>query len=517
MITVLDNTKQRSKAGLAGAAAAGLALGLTELIAGLFDRVPSALSAVGGIVVDRTPGFVERFAIQVFGTADKGALAIGTVVVGVIAGYVIGKLAWSQPRAADVGFGLFALVGLVATLGEPLITPVGAVVSVLVSAAAAWLLLRGILGLLHAPEVETPTDGLPADAGRRRFATTIAGAGAVGLFGGFAGRKLIIDRSERVREATGLPVPESPVAPPAAGQFFEVDGLEEIVVPAREFYRIDTALIVPRPNAETWSLTIKGMVDNEVEISLEDLFAMDLHERYVTISCVSNQVGGNLVGNAKWTGVRLVELLDSAGVHPDATQIVGRSVDGWTAGFPTAVAYDGRDPLLAVGMNGAPLPPAHGFPARLIVPGLYGYVSATKWIEEIELTTWEDFDGYWIPRGWSKEGPIKTQSRIDTPRSRRDITGSPAVLAGVAWAPLKGIDRVEVRIDGAEWRDADVSSPLSDAAWVQWKLEIPLSVGRHTAEVRATDGEGVTQTEVRRPPAPDGATGWHMVSFDVIA
>jgi hypothetical protein len=312
-------------------------------------------------------------------------------------------------------------------------------------------------------------------------------------------------------------VPETPVAPPGSDQSFDIEGLESIVVSTDDFYRIDTALVVPRPSADSWTLTIKGLVDKEVEFTLDDLFSMELHERYVTISCVSNNVGGDLVGNAKWTGVRLVELLDRAGVHNDASQIVGRSVDGWTAGFPTEVAYDGRDPLLAVGMNGGPLPPAHGYPARLIVPGLYGYVSATKWIEEIELTRWDDFDGYWISRGWSKSGPIKTQSRIDTPRRGQDIPGSPAVLAGVAWAPLKRVERVEVSIDDGGWLEADLTSPLSDAAWVQWKVEAPLGAGTHTAKVRATDGTGETQTEKRSSVAPDGATGWHGVTFDVIA
>ena len=512
-----NDTRKRSQAGLAGAAAAGLALGLAELMAGMFGRVPSAISAVGGLVVDRTAGFVKDLAISIFGIADKGALAIGTVLIGVLAGYFIGRAAWSRIRIADVGFGVFAVGAILASIQEPLVNPVAAALAVLFSAAAGWLLVRTALSLLHAPEVETPTDGVPLDAGRRRFATAVAGAGAVGLVGGFAGRRLIINRSERVREATGLPVPESAVNPPGSGQFFDIEGLEPIIVPNDDFYRIDTALVVPRPNAESWKLTIKGLVDEELELSFDDLLAMELHERYVTISCVSNEVGGDLVGNAKWTGVRLVELLDRAGVHDDASQIVGRSVDGWTAGFPTEVAYDGRDPLLAVGMNGSPLPPAHGFPARLIVPGLYGYVSATKWIEEIELTRWDDFDGYWIPRGWSKLGPVKTQSRIDTPRARQDIPGSPAILAGVAWASLKGVERVEVRVDEGVWYDAELTSPLSDAAWVQWKAEIALGGGDHFAEVRATDGNGDTQTEQRARPAPDGATGWHKASFKVIA
>jgi DMSO/TMAO reductase YedYZ molybdopterin-dependent catalytic subunit len=506
----------RSRAGLGGAAAAGLALGLTEFSSGLFSRVPSAISSVGSFVVDSSPGFVKRFAVDVFGTADKGALAIGTVVIGVLAGYLAGRASVRRPWIAALAFGLFGLAGIAAGLDQPLSNAPGTVIVVAVSALAGWMLLRAILGLLAAREPETPTDGLPADPGRRRFAAVVAGAGAAGLVGGVAGRKMIIDRSERVREATGLPLPRTQVAAPGAENSFAVDGLESIVVPNDEFYRIDTALVVPRPDVESWRLRITGMVDREVEFSHDELLAMDLHERYVTISCVSNEVGGGLVGNAKWTGVRLVDLLDRAGVKPEATQIVGRSVDGWTAGFPTDVALDGRDPLLAVGMNGVPLPARHGFPARLIVPGLYGYVSATKWIEEIELTRWEDFDAYWVPRGWSKLGPIKTQSRIDTPDGRKVIPGNPAVLAGVAWAPLKGIDRVEVRVDEGEWHEAELSSPLSDASWVQWKLELPVAVGDHTADVRATDGDGMTQGEARVRPDPNGAEGWHRVRFEVV-
>ena len=515
-ITVISDRSRRSRAGLAGAAAAGLALGLTEFAAGLFSRVPSVISAVGSVVVDWTPGPVERFAINNFGTADKAVLAIGTVIIGVIAGFFIGRAGWKRPPIAAASFGVFGLVGVVAGLQEPLINAAGTVIVVVLSALAGWLFLRSSLGLLAAPEPDEPTDGVPEDPGRRQFAAAVAGVSAAGLVGGYVGRSLIIARSERVRESTGLPLPETRVAGPSAANFFTVENLEQIVVPNDDFYRIDTALVVPRPDPESWRLRITGMVDTEMEYSLEDLFAMDLHERYVTISCVSNNVGGDLVGNAKWTGVKLVDLLDQAGVSPEATQIVGRSVDGWTAGFPTEVAFDGRDPLLAVGMNGVPLPARHGFPARLIVPGLYGYVSATKWIEEIELTRWEDFDGYWIPRGWAKEGPIKTQSRIDAPRSGKEIPGSPAVLAGVAWAPLKGIERVEVRIDEGEWHDADLTTPLSDASWVQWKVEVPLAAGSHFADVRATDGEGHTQGEKRVRSDPNGAEGWHRKSFRVV-
>jgi DMSO/TMAO reductase YedYZ molybdopterin-dependent catalytic subunit len=514
--TVESSRPERpGRAGLAGVAAVGLAFGLTELAAGLFDRVPSAVSAVGGLVVDWSPGFVKRFAIDLFGTADKGALAIGTVIIGLLIGYVVGRLAVRRRWAAAAAFSVFGVIGVAAGLGEPLVSAPGTIVAIASSAVAGWAVLRWAIALMDAADPGSPTDGLPADPGRRRFAAVVAGAGAAGLIGGVAGRKSIIDRSERIRVATGLPAPESVVAEPAAGNFFTVEGLEEIVVPNDRFYRIDTALVVPRPRVDSWRLKVTGLVEREMEYSLDDILAMDLHERYVTISCVSNEVGGSLVGNAKWTGVRLVELLDRSGVLAEGTQIVGRSVDGWTAGFPTELAFDGRDPLLAVGMNGVPLPARHGYPARLIVPGLYGYVSATKWIEEIEITRWEDFDAYWVPRGWSKTGPIKTQSRIDTPRSGAEVPGDPAVLAGVAWAPLKGIARVEVRIDNGPWHEAEVTTPLSDASWVQWKVELPVAAGNHYAEVRATDGEGATQTEARSRPDPDGATGWHGVSFEV--
>jgi DMSO/TMAO reductase YedYZ molybdopterin-dependent catalytic subunit len=327
---------------------------------------------------------------------------------------------------------------------------------------------------------------------------------------------MIIARSEEVRQSVALPVAELTVAAPPPDAFFAgIPDLTPIVVPNDAFYRIDTALVVPRPDPETWKLTIKGMVDREVEYSLDDLMKMPLYEQYVTISCVSNEVGGDLVGNAKWTGVRLVDLLSEAGVQDGAEQLVGRSVDGWTAGFPVDLAFDGREPLLAIGMNGEPLPPRHGFPARLIVPGLYGYVSATKWIEEIELTTWDGFDGYWINRGWSKEAPVKTQSRIDHPRQGEKVAESPLVLAGVAWAPTRGIDKVEVRLDEGEWIECELTSPLSDKAWVQWRIETNAGPGRHTAQVRATDGTGTTQTAQKVPPAPNGATGHHAIEFEI--
>ena len=512
MVTDMSSMKiSPNRAGVAGAVSVGVAFAITELIAGLTDQVPSAIAAVGGVVVDSSPRFVKEFAIAVFGTADKGALAIGTVIIGLLIGWFLGRAAPQRPWLPPVAFGMFAVLGIFASLTEPLINPVLTVLAILLAAGAGLAVLRLLLR-----DEEAPTDALAADPQRRQFIAKAAGLGTVAAVAGLGGRQLIIARSEEVRQSVALPVAELTLpTPPPEAQFASIPNLTPIVVPNDEFYRIDTALVVPRPDPESWRLKITGMVDREVEFSLDDLMKRPLYEQYVTISCVSNEVGGDLVGNAKWTGVRLVDLLDEAGVQPAAEQLVGRSVDGWTAGFPVELAFDGRDPLLAIGMNGEPLPPRHGFPARLIVPGLYGYVSATKWIEEIELTTWDGFDGYWIPRGWAKEAPVKTQSRIDHPRNGQTVAEDPLVIAGVAWAPTRGIEKVEVQLDDGEWIECELTAPLSDKAWVQWKVEVPTQAGTHEARVRATDGTGVTQTAERSRPAPDGATGHHLISFEV--
>ena len=501
-------------AALAGGASAGLALALTELMAGLTDAVPSAIASVGSIVVDNTPGFVERTAISVFGTADKGALAIGTVILAVVVGAIVGVLARRRRWVIGAAFGAFALLGLGAVLNQPTYEPVITVITVVGAALIGGGALDRLLTRLMTPQPVAPTDGLAGSPSRRAFVAGVAGVGASAVAAGAIGRSLIISRSEEVRSTIALPAAQTVARLPGPDSSFPVSGLESIVVPNAAFYRIDTALIVPRPDTNTWRVRVMGMVDNVLSFTLSDLMAMPLHEEYVTIACVSNEVGGDLVGNAKWTGVRLSELLDRAGVHPGADQVVGRSTDGWTAGFPTSVVFDGREPLVAIGMNDEMLPQRHGYPARLIVPGLYGYVSATKWLSEIELTTWDAFDGYWIPRGWSKEGPIKTQSRIDVPESGRRVDGGSVVMAGVAWAPLKGVAGVQVRVDDGPWEDAELSEPLSDKAWVQWRhvKELP-SEGRYRLQVRATDGTGQTQTSALAPPAPDGATGYHTIEF----
>ena len=354
------------------------------------------------------------------------------------------------------------------------------------------------------------------DWDRRRFLMLGGGVAAAAVVAGAVGRNLLDGQASGPQVGDVLPpsTGAAPSLPPDSS--LPVEGITPIVMPVEEFYRIDTALVVPRVDATTWSLAVTGMVDKELTFTYDQLQAMPLFDQYVTIACVSNNVGGDLVGNALWTGVRLRDVLAMAGVQAGATQIVGRSVDNFTAGFPTEWAMDpSREPMIALGMNGAPLPVAHGYPARLIIPGLYGYVSATKWLSEIELTTWEAFNGYWVPLGWSKEGPILTQSRIDVPRRDSTIPAGRATVAGVAWAPDRGIDAVEIAVDDGDWMPATLSKPFSDATWVQWMVDWNATAGKHRVSVRATDGTGTVQTADETSPAPDGARGHHTITVQV--
>ena len=295
-----------------------------------------------------------------------------------------------------------------------------------------------------------------------------------------------------------------------------VNGISPIVTPNSDFYRIDTAIVVPSVDVDSWELSISGMVDRPYTMNFAELVGMGLVETPVTLSCVSNRVGGNLVDNAVWRGVPLADVLNRAGVQRGATQIVGRSVDNWNSGFPTEYAFDGRVALVAVAMNGEPLPREHGFPVRLVIAGLYGYVSATKWLEEIRLTTWEGFDSYWVPRGWAKRGPIKTQSRIDVPRNSARVRAGRVAVAGVAWAPTKSVEGVQVQVGNGPWVNADLSNNMSVNSWRQWVYSWDAVPGSHQLRCRATDGTGYTQTSEIRPPAPDGATGWHTIDVTVV-
>ena len=354
--------------------------------------------------------------------------------------------------------------------------------------------------------------------GRRTF---LLGAGALAVIGAGAavlGRRLrTSDIVDQARADTVLPTPASGAPAPAGGTgaIPEIAGLSPYITPNDDFYRIDTALVVPQIDVAGWGLSITGMVDQPFTITYQELVDMADFEDVVTLQCVSNEVGGSLVGNATWQGVRLSELLERAGVQSGATQIVGKSVDGFTAGFPTEVGLDGRTALVAIAMNGEPLPAAHGFPARLVIAGLYGYVSATKWLDSIELTTWERFDGYWITRGWAKEAPIKIASRIDVPSSGSSVDPGPIAVAGVAWAPTAGIAAVEVQVDDGEWQAATLGEATSGNTWVQWYREFEVTSGKRVLRVRATDTDGNLQTEELRSPVPDGATGWHTRSVQV--
>ena len=505
----------RRVAVLAGVAAGAAALGAAELLAGLLPGAASPIIAVGDLVIALQPPGAKQFVVELFGEADKLLLnvLIAVVALGLAAG--LGLLARSRPGVARVAIAGGAILLLGAGLRAPLSEPI---TTLIVVAAAAGVAL-GVLSWLLRLAVDR--DSVPAaempNWGRRRFLGTSIAVVGVAAASGVAGRALLDrGRLNGVPQIGSIPSPTATASPLPPGASLEVPALSPIVTPNRDFYRIDTALLVPRPDVETWRLRVTGMVERPFELTYDQLVGMTLHEQYVTIACVSNEVGGGLVGNALWTGVRLKELLERAGVDPAATQIVGRSVDGFTAGFPTAWALaDDREALVAVAMNGEPLPPNHGFPARLIVPGLYGYVSATKWLSEIELTTLDAFDAYWVPLGWDKEAPILTQSRIDVPRDGARVEAGTIAVAGVAWAPDRGIDGVEVQIDESGWESAELSAPISDATWVQFVRRWEAAPGEHLVRVRAVDGDGEVQTDQKTPPAPNGARGHHTIRVTV--
>ncbi len=500
------------RSGYAGLAAVAIALGLTELFAGLFAGVPSAMAAIGGIVVDLSPSWLKDFAIAAFGTQDKLVLGICIFVVCVIVGYFLGKRSASSIWPILIGFIVFGVAGMAAQAGEPNAVLAASIASTLVAMGVGLGLFVLLQRWMTAGD-RSETDDDWADVGRRRVLLGIAGAAAVTVVTIGVGRAMLRSKAEAQRASLDLPIPVEAMPNPGPEHDFDLEGVTPVVVGNATFYRIDTALVTPAVDPDEWTLRIHGMVDREVELSYVDIQQMPQIERYATLSCVSNEVGGRLVGNALWTGVLLKDLLDMAGVRDGADQLVGRSVDGWTSGFPTEYAFDDREAMLAIGMNREILPANHGFPARVVVPGLYGYVSATKWITELELTTWDSFDGYWIPRGWSKEGPVVTQSRIDRPKAGSRVRGGTFSFGGVAWAPNIGIDKVELSLDGGPWQEAELAESLSKSSWVLWKLDVDLPAGKHELRVRATDATGHTQSELNLPPAPSGATGWHTIEF----
>jgi DMSO/TMAO reductase YedYZ molybdopterin-dependent catalytic subunit len=499
------------RAFLAGAVAAAAALGISELLAGILSGGSSLIASVGQVVIGLQPPGAKDFMVALFGTNDKLAFELFIVAVGTVIGGALGLLARLRFLFGALGFVAFGVIGFLAALGDPVGSPAVTAISASAAVAAGVWLLGWFL-----PAADARAAGQMPSWSRRSFLIRAGGVGVGAVAVGIAGRSLVErQRAAPVGSGSAVPPASETVPPPGpeADLSPSVAGLTPIVVPNDRFYRIDTALLTPIVDTSGWRLRIHGLVDRETTLTWDELIGMPMFEQYVTIACVSNEVGGDLVGNAKWTGVRLRDVLALAGVQSSATQLVGRSVDGWTAGMPTAWVMDeSREPMIALKMNDEPLPPSHGYPARLIVPGLYGYVSATKWLTELELTTLEGFDGYWVPLGWAKEAPILTQSRIDTPSGR--VTAGTVPVAGIAWAPDRGISRVEVAVDGT-WHEARLSSPISDSTWVQWVYDWPATSGQHVIAVRATDGNGETQTELRSRPAPDGARGWHTITVEV--
>ncbi|GLH97972.1 molybdopterin-dependent oxidoreductase [Phytohabitans aurantiacus] len=494
------------RGGLIGVGAAAVALGVAEVIAVFTGARSAPLVAVGGVVVDHVPEPLKQFAIDTFGVHDKTALLSGTVVLLAAFAAAIGILALRSFWYGVAGIAAFGLIGVAAALTRPDAGPAAALPSLL-----GALVAGGVLWAL----IELPDVG-EHEVDRRRLLTGVALAVGAAAVSGFGGRWLATRRSvSEARNAVVLPTPASPAPAVPAGADLSLTQLAPYVTSNSAFYRIDTALVVPQVDPVDWQLKIHGRVRRPMTLTFEQLLARPMIERYVTLACVSNEVGGDLIGNARWLGVPLKDLLDEVEPLDGADQVVGRSADGWTCGTPTAVLRDGRDAMLAVGMNGEPLPVEHGFPVRVVVPGLYGYVSACKWVTELELTSFADFDAYWVPRGWAAQAPIKTQSRIDTPRGRNNLVAGPVAVAGVAWAQHRGIAKVEVRVDGGPWQAATLARTVSIDTWVQWSWQWQATRGEHTLQVRATDTEGAVQPEEQRPPDPDGATGWHSVDVEV--
>ena len=552
-----------SRAGIAGVVGAVVAFGITELVHGLYSSVPSILVSIAQRIVELTPGGLVTKGIEVLGTADIPTL-ITTVLFGtVVITFLLGNLAVRHPSLALAGVGVLAATAIAAALADPFVATVPTVITIvgalLAGAAVSELLLRaaGLRATLE-PAEEATLAGEPGSVaspvmrsreagsdesiavGRGGFLLLAGGAAVAGLAAAGVGRLL---GGGTVKTAVGpkkLNLPEAPrkgneeaaqkgageavthetLPNPPADASTDVPGMPELITPASSFYLIDTELTSPRIDANDWKLSVNGAVDNPVEFSYKDLLGMPTREADITLSCVSNTVGGGLVSNGRWTGVLLSDVLEEAGMSRDkitnaSRQLVGRSVDGFTTGFKTDIALDGRNALVAFGLNGSELPVQHGFPVRLVIPGLYGYVSATKWLTEIELTNW-NFDAYWIQRTWSKEGPIKTQSRIDTISAGDNLSAGKNPIGGIAWAPHRGIERVEVSTDGGEtWNTAQLAKQLAEDTWRQYVYDWDATPGDYTIQVRATDGNGETQTAAQAPPHPSGATGYHTLYVTV--
>lgn len=489
-------------------AAAGLAAG--HLIAAATRPASSPVLAVGSTVIDRTPTPVKEWAVAHFGTHDKPIL-VGSVVVVVLLVAVASGFAARRSRLLGAGIlaALAAVAGACAVLrpdGGPSSSLPSLVAGVV--AVGVLLLLTGALGSRRSPA---------AAADRRRL---LGGLGALGLTllataGAARAAQWLVAARGRPEDVT-LPPPADPAPPFPGGLDRVVPGITPLRTPTRDFYRVDTRLDVPLVSSADWTLRIDGDVRRPFTLTFDELLALPLIERDITLTCVSNSVGGPYAGAARWLGVRLTDLLERAGVGHRADQILSTDVAGMTISTPLALATDGRDAMVAVGMNGAPLPREHGFPARLVVPGLYGFISATKWVSRLTLTTYDARSAYWTDRGWATDAPIKASSRIDTPRPLARLEPGEVVVGGVAWAQGDGgVARVEVSIDGGAWQEARLGPSAGQVVWRQWFHRWQADPGAHTLACRVVDGRGRTQTPVRANPFPDGASGVHTIQVTV--
>ena len=510
---------------LVGLAAAAIALGVGALVAVPFGPSADSRTAIGSAVIDLTPGPAKEWAIQTFGTNDKLFLTVMVLVVIAVIAAIAGRWERSRIPVGSLVIALAAVAGSVAVVSRPSATLVD-VIPTVAGAACGIATLRCLTsgrlvdGKTDATDPPETRDGRTRSdtVSSRRSSLAAIGFLGAGVLSGVAGAVLSrrlhsvsSDRTAFTPPTVAKPIPPPPPSAQPAGV-----ALPSYVTSNKDFYRIDTALSVPQLSRADWKLKIHGMVDREITYRFDDLGKFDLVQKMVSLTCVSNPVGGNLISNAVWTGYRVRDLLAAAGIHPDADMVLSTSVDGFTAGTPVDALTDGREALLAITMNGQPLPIEHGCPARLVVPGLYGYVSATKWIVDMELTRFDRAEAYWTGLGWSPRGPIKTESRVDVPRSGQVVPRGPVRFGGVAWAQPRGVAAVEVRVDDGPWQPTQLGASYSDDAWRLWSFDWQAQqAGPHHVAVRATDNTGAVQTSEQAEVMPDGATGWPSVSFAV--
>ena len=508
---------------VAGLLSGAVGVCVAFLVSGFSGVIGSPVVAVAQLTIDLSPPPVKNFAIREFGSNDKLVLQIGVLIVLAVFSGFIGVLAQRREANGLIGVAIFGAVGLIAAGTRPTATAAGLLPSLVGAAAAA-------LALIWLTRAARPPVSRPATAAgqgrtavlsvseppRRQFMTLGAVAAGVAA-ASYAGGRMLTERASVSAAVNSLRLPAPATRPPAlpAGADLQIPGLSRFATANSAFYRVDTAIVLPQIAPSSWQLRIHGMVRRELLISFDELLRRPLTEDYITLTCVSNPVAGPYVGNARWLGASLGALLREAGIRAGADQLFCTSFDGFTSGTPVQTAMDGRDALLAVGMNGRPLPTAHGFPVRTVVPGLYGYVSACKWITDIEVTTFASNHAYWTSRGWSQRAPIKTESRIDVPSGQGPVKAGRTAIAGVAWAQHKGIDAVEVRVDRGPWRQAKLAAVPGIDTWRQWSADWEATPGTHRIEARATDATGYTQTALMAPPEPNGATGYPVVMVTV--